>query len=137
MSTEQNLEAVRRFNDAVIGGGDRSAFEALVDPGFVNRSAPAGQPNGPESLWHTFDAILRPALDGLAVRIHDQVADGDKVATRKTITGLHNGTLLGVAPTGRPVSIEVIDIVRVVDGRYVEHWGVNTLAAALAQLMAG
>jgi predicted ester cyclase len=42
--------------------------------------------------------------------------------------------LLGVEATGRAVAIDVIDIVRVIDGRYAEHWGLNTLAAVLAQL---
>ncbi len=43
---------------------------------------------------------------------------------------------MGIAATGRRVAIEVIDIVRVTDGRYVEHLGVNTLPAVLAQLRA-
>lgn len=134
MSLETNKSVVRRFNERVIGEGDRQAFEDLMDPQFVNRSAPPGAPAGPESMWNTFQHVLRPALAGLAVTIHDQVAEGDRVTTRKTITGTHAGTLMGIEATGRPVAIDVIDIVRIVDGRYVEHWGVNTLAAVLAQL---
>ena len=88
-------------------------------------------------MWNTFATVLRPALEGLAVVIHDQIAEGDKVTTRKTISGRHTGTLLGVEATGKPVAIEVIDIVRVRDGRYVEHWGINTLSSVLAQLRQG
>lgn len=44
---------------------------------------------------------------------------------------------MGIDATGRPVRIDVIDIVRVVGGRYAEHWGVNTLPVVLAQLRAG
>jgi len=72
----------------------------------------------------------------MAVTIHDQIAEDDKVTTRKTISGVHTGTLMGVPATGRIVSISVIDIVRVEDGRYVEHWGVNTLPSVLAALSA-
>ena len=43
---------------------------------------------------------------------------------------------MGIAATGRAVAIDVIDIVRVEDGQYAEHWGINTLAATLAQLRA-
>ncbi|MGN6094145.1 MAG: ester cyclase [Luteibacter jiangsuensis] len=128
---------VRRFNEEVIAAGDRAAFEALMAPDFVNRSAPPGAPNDGESMWNTFDTVLRPALEGLAVLIHDQIAEGDKVTTRKTISGRHTGALLGVEPTGKLVTIEVIDIVRVRDGRYVEHWGINTLSSVLAQLRQG
>jgi predicted ester cyclase len=81
--------------------------------------------------------VLRPALSDLRVEIHDQVAEGAKVTSRKTIRGRHTGTLLGVAATDRDVAIDVIDIVRVEDGRYAEHWGVNTLAAVLAGLRQG
>jgi predicted ester cyclase len=127
-------DVVRRFNLDVIERGDRAAFEALMLPSFVNRSAPPGAPDGPEGMWNTFERVLRPALADLRVEIHDQLAEGDKVTTRKTIRGRHTGTLLGIAATGRDVAIDAIDIVRVQDGRYAEHWGVYTLAAVLAAL---
>lgn len=137
VSTEANKTVVRRFNKEVIEGGRRASFEELIDEAFVNRSASAGAPSGPESMWNTFENILRPALSGMKVEIHDQLCDGDKVTTRKSITGTHTGALMGVVATGKPVSIDVIDIVRVRDGRYLEHWGINTLPAVLAQLTAG
>jgi predicted ester cyclase len=131
-----NKAVVARFNKEVIERGDEAAFRELMAPDFVNRSAPPGMPSGPEGMLYTFNKILRPALPDLTVEIHDQVAEGDKVTTRKTIRGTHRGELLGVPATNKPVAIDVIDIVRVRDGRYVEHWGVNTLASALAQLKA-
>ena len=136
MTVEANKAVVRRFNSEVIQGGDRQAFEALMSPDFVNHSAPPGSPSGPESMWNTFQNVLRPALSGLTITIHDQVGEDDRVTTRKTISGTHDGPLMGVAPTGREIAIEVIDIVRVEDGRYREHWGVNSLATVLARLTA-
>jgi predicted ester cyclase len=88
-------------------------------------------------MWSTFQTVLRPALAGLTVTIHDQVAEGDKVTTRKTISGTHVGTLLGIEATGKPISIDVIDIVTVKGGRYVEHWGINNLQVVLANLQQG
>lgn len=129
-----NKEVVRRFNIEVIQNGSEADFHALMAPDFVNRAAPQGMPNGPDSMWHTFQNVLRPAVSNLVVTIHDQIAEGDKVTTRKTIRGVHTGTLLGVPATGRDVAISVIDIVRIHDGRYVEHWGLNTLANVLASL---
>ena len=85
-------------------------------------------------MWNTFQNVLRPALVRLAVTIHDQVEEGGKVTTRKTISGVHAGPLMGVEATGKPVSIDVIDIVRVEDGRYAEHWGINNLPSVLAGL---
>ncbi|PWC37633.1 ester cyclase [Azospirillum sp. TSO35-2] len=135
--TQANKDVVRRFNTEVIVAGNREAFEALMAPDFVNRSAPSGAPDGPESLWNTFQYVLRPALSELSVTIHDQIADGNKVTTRKTITGVHTGPFMGIEATGQPIQIDVIDIVRVADGRYAEHWGINTLPSVLAQLKGG
>lgn len=132
--SEQNKIVVQRFNQQVIAEGNREAFEELMDDFFINFSAPAGSPDDRESMWRTFDQILRPALTNLQVKIEKQVAEGDWVTTRKTITGEHTGTLMGVAPTGKPVSISVIDMVRIVEGKYAEHWGLNTLAQVLSQL---
>jgi predicted ester cyclase len=62
-------------------------------------------------------------------------ADAAELA-RKTLRGTHRGELMGIAPTGRAVAIEVIDIVRLRDGRYVEHWNSNNLLTVLADLRA-
>ena len=87
-------------------------------------------------MLNTFNNVLRPAFPDLKVIIHEQVAEGDVVTTRKAITGTHTGSLLGIAPTGAAVTIDVIDMVRLRNGRYYEHWGVNTLPAVLQQLSA-
>ncbi|SEL89526.1 Predicted ester cyclase [Roseateles sp. YR242] len=134
MSAASPKQVVQRFNLEVIQNGQRASFEELMDPAFVNWSAPPGVPRGGEGLWKTFDQVLRPALSDLTVTIHEQVCEGEKVTTRKTVSGTHTGTLMDIEPTNKPVAIEVIDIVTVRNGRYVEHWGLNTLAAAVAQL---
>lgn len=129
-----NKLVVQRFNQEVIAQGNRASFEQLMDPAFVNHAAPAGADTGPAGMWHTFTQVLRPALPDLVVTIEEQVSEGDLVTTRKHLTGTHTGPLLGVAPTGRVVTIQVIDIVRVRDGRYLEHWGINNLPTVLHQL---
>lgn len=134
MSIDDNKAVVRRFNTEVIEGGSIDSFEALIAPAFVNHAAPPGAPSGPQSMWNTFHHILRPAISNLTVTIHDQIGEGDQVVTRKTISGVHTGPLLGVPATGRFVSIDVIDIVRIEGGRYAEHWGLNTLSQVLAEL---
>ena len=135
--SDENKEVVRRFNIEVIQNGSEVAFNALMSPDFINHAAPPGMPQGPESMWNTFEKVLRPALSNLKVVIHDQIAEADKVTTRKTISGIHSGTLLGVPATGRELTISVIDIVRIEGGRYAEHWGLNTLSNVIATLSRG
>ena len=135
--SDENKEVVRRFNIEVIQNGSEVAFHALMSHDFINHAAPPGMPQGPESMWSTFEKVLRPALSNLKIVIHDQIAEGDKVTTRKTISGIHSGTLLGVPATGRELTISVIDIVRIEGGRYAEHWGLNTLSNVIATLSRG
>ncbi|RWB65913.1 MAG: ester cyclase [Mesorhizobium sp.] len=132
MANPNPKEIVRRFNAEVIEAGSAQSFADLMAPDFVNHSAPPGSPNGPESMWNTFENLLRPAISELRVKIEDQIAEGDMVTTRKSVTGILTGRLLGAGPTNAPIAIDVIDIVRVRDGRYAEHWGMNNLAAVVA-----
>ncbi|GAB3789939.1 ester cyclase [Spirosoma horti] len=134
LQTQLNKKAVRRFNQEVIAEGSLDSFNELMDDQFINHSAPPGTDNGSQGMINTFNNILRPALTDMKVIIHDQIAEGDLVTTRKTITGTHTGTLMGIPPTDRSVSIEVIDVVRLRNGKYVEHWGINTLPVVLQQL---
>ena len=84
----------------------------LIDPEFINHSAPAGTDNGPGGMLHTFNNVRRPVLSDMQVHLQQQVAKGDIVTTRKTITGMHTGTLLGIAATGQAVTTDVMDMVR-------------------------
>jgi predicted ester cyclase len=54
-------------------------------------------------------------------------ADGDKVWTRKTVHGTHGAEFMGVPASGRTVTFDVIDVVRVRDGKMEEHWNVVEL----------
>jgi predicted ester cyclase len=49
-------------------------------------------------------------------------------------TGTNDGPMWGRPATGRPIDITVMDVMRVVDGRMVEHWGVADRLAVLKQI---
>lgn len=67
-------------------------------------------------------------MPDLEVTVHDAFAAGDRVVGRYSYTGTFTGPLLGNAPTGERVRMTSIDIWRVEDGRFVEHWDeINSL----------
>jgi steroid delta-isomerase-like uncharacterized protein len=129
-----NKHIVARFNREVIEQGNMQTFNELVAADFINHTAPPGTPNGRDGFAAFFTNVLRPALPDLTVELHDQIAEGDKVVTRKTISGTHKGMFLGVPATGRRIRINVTDIVRISNGQYAEHWGNADLHGALAQM---
>ena len=131
---ELNKAVVRRFNREVIELGSEGAFSELVAPHFTNHSAGPGQPTGPAGMAYFFSQLLRPALPDLTVEIKELVAEGNLVTTRKIFRGTHRGPLLGIPATNTRIEVDVIDIVRIEAGRYVEHWGVTTLPSVLMAL---
>lgn len=137
-STEQehNKAVIRRFNREFMQGGDESVFHETVAPDFVNRSPQDPAAAGPEAAFFFFTKVLRVAFPDLTVTIHDQVAEGDEVVTRKSYTGTHSAPFLGVPATGRRVEFTVTDIIRLRDGRYVEHWANADMAGLHQQLVA-
>ena len=139
MSTqlEANKAVVLRFNKEVIEEGNVESFNAIMHEEFINQTAPPGMDPGAAGMIYTFNELFRPAFPDIQVTIFRQVAEGDLVTTHKVITGTHTGTLMGIAPTGKKISIQVMDMVRIRNGKYFEHWGVNSLPSVLAELAKG
>ena len=133
MSTEGNKAIVRRFVEAVQNRGDLAALDELCAPDFVNHSAPPGVPPTRAGLAQLTALFLRAFPDG-RMAIEEMVAEGDRVATRKTFRGTHRGALMGLPPTGKQVAIGLIDIVRLVDGQVVESWSLADELGLLRQL---
>lgn len=134
MTTEQNKAIVTRVNMEYIEGGNTQTVYELFAPDFINQSAPPGTPTGPEAIIWFFDQVLRPGFPDLKVVIHDMIAEGDRVTTRKSFHATHKGAFFGVPATGRSVVMDVIDIIRLRDGKYMEHWGILDLQGLMAQI---
>jgi predicted ester cyclase len=77
---------------------------------------------------------LRRAFPDFRLAIEDVAVAGDTVWTRNVATGTHDGPFMGFAPTGRTMQIDVFDVLRVADGRIVEHWGVPDRLRVLGQI---
>ena len=133
-TTEQNKQVVIRFNQEIIEGGNFSAFNDFISDDVVNHAAPAGSPNGRDSMMYFLRDILKKGFPDLKVEIFDQVCEGDKVVTRKVFHATHSSEIMGIVPSHKQVTIKVIDIIRLEDGKYVEHWGMSNFAEVVAEL---
>ena len=88
---------------------------------------------GPEGVKAVI-ASLRRAFSDFRLTIEDVSVAGDLVWTRNVATGTNDGPFMGYAPTGRSIRINVFDVLRVVAGKVVEHWGVPDRLGALVQI---
>jgi len=134
MSPEENKAIARRFVEEVQNKGNISAVDEFLADGFVNHSVPPGLPPDREGVKQLF-TMFRNAFPDFHAVIHDQVAEGDEVVTRKTFYGTHKGELLGIPATGKEVTIDLIEILRVSDdGKITDHWNVVDQLGMMQQL---
>ncbi len=130
MSIEANKTLVRRFYENFYKDSD-AIFEECVAPNLINHAMGGGMTR---ESWKELEKTLPPAFPDVALSVQDQIAEGDKVATRLILTGTHQGTWFGIAPTGKKLTVNTIIIDRVTDGKVVEHWFESDLSQALQRL---
>jgi predicted ester cyclase len=132
MSTESNKALIRRGFEEGINQKQLNLFDELIAPNYVNYSLPAPAP-GPEGFKMVVGMFLA-AFPDMCVIIEEEVAEGDRVATRGYFTGTHLGDFNGIPPTGKPIHVAYIDIWRVENGQAVENWVQMDMVGLMQQL---
>jgi predicted ester cyclase len=121
MSSDTNKAIVRRSIEQPLVHGDLATLDEVYAPDYV-----AHDPSNPDVTdlpgTKAFVGELRASYSDIAVSIDDQIAEGDRVATRGTFRGVDTGSGRGGEPTGRAVAIGGITISRLRDGQIVEEW---------------
>jgi predicted ester cyclase len=125
MSLAANKALVRRY------------FEELSNEGKLDLALEILTPEAVEPVQQLI-TMLHTAFPDFHVTIEDQLAEGDKVVTRFTARGTHQGVwrspLGAIEPTGKSFEHEGIRIFRIADNRLVETWGGADTLRQLQQL---
>jgi steroid delta-isomerase-like uncharacterized protein len=130
---EGNKAVARRFTEVVWGAHNAAVLEELLSPGFVNHDPFPGTEGNIDGERQAL-AIHSAALGESEATADDQIAEGDKVATRWTFCGTHKGEFLGIAATGKRIKITGINICRIENGKIVELWREVDIMGVLRQL---
>jgi steroid delta-isomerase-like uncharacterized protein len=132
--TEANKALARRFYEEGWNQGNLAVFDELLasnhvlhDPGFPELI------RGPEGFKQYY-ATYRTAFPGNQLTVEDYLAEGDTVVSRWTGRGTHKGDLMGIAPTGKQVTVTGISIQRIANGKIVEEWSNYDMLGMLQQL---
>jgi steroid delta-isomerase-like uncharacterized protein len=133
MTAATNKALIRRIVEEIQNGGNLALIDELLAPNFVNHTPAPRLPSAREGIKQLL-RMFRTAFPDGSMTIEDMIAEGEKVVTRKTYRGTHQGEFLSIPPTGRHVSLGLIDIMRIVDGKVVEHWNVGDDLGMLQQL---
>ncbi len=120
--SEENKAVSRRLVDEAFQGGRLEVVDELVDQNYEGHD-PASPDviRGPEGVKQLIQGY-RTAFPDLRITVEDQLAEGDKVATRWSARGTHQAELFGVPPTGKESRISGITIDRISGGKIVESW---------------
>lgn len=130
---EANKRVALETLEAIWKSGEDEVAERLIHPDYVNHEAAADRPGGPEGFKETARR-LRRAFAALRIEPLDVIAERDQVVIRARFSGRHVAPFAGMPVTGREFSVESTHIVRILDGRIVEHWVNRDDAGMLRQL---
>lgn len=132
-ATEKNKATVRRFWEEVFNGRKLSLIEELFTTDWVYHGVGGQKIYGLKGLKE-FLADYHNAFPDIQVKVENLIAEGDKVVSHVTSRGTHKGELMGIAPTGKQVTVPVICISRFVGDKIIEDWEIIDLFGMLQQL---
>ena len=131
-----NKAIIRRFHEAANSGDAEllsKTIDEIVEPDALIRTPLPLQSAGAQALKEVFGRLHR-AFGDLHVTIEDLIEEGDRVVSRNSVRGTHQGEYMGRAPTGKTVTYNEIFIFRFVNGRVAETWGVVDVFSQMKQL---
>lgn len=134
MSDQEILDLVNRFTDESWNGGNLDLLDEMFAADYVGHDAPRPDPvRGPEGM-RDFLRMYHHAFSDAHITIDDVIVRDDKVVTRWTGRGTHDGDLMGMPPTGKKVEFVGIRIFRVAEGKIAEGWVVWDTFGLMRQL---
>src|SRR5918911_5034620 len=136
MSAEENKAQVRRLLEEGFSQGHTKVVDEVLNPDFVcyDPNSESGEIRGAETIKGEIE-YFRNAVPDLTYTVEDQIAEGDKVVTRYTASGTHQGEFFGVRPTGNRIEMSGIQIDRFDEsGKMVEEWPEYDLLGAMRQI---
>lgn len=136
MSPEELKAHARRVPEELLTQGDLSVADAVFAPDLIHHG-PSPHAPGVEGTKQ-FVIALRRAFPDLSAVVEVEVAEGDTVAQRIACSGTHRGAFLGVPPTGKRATWQLVAIQRLGEGgKFAEYWASVDLFGLLRQLDAG
>ncbi len=114
--------------------GNWGVIDEFVAPEYIGYDPAEPEPiRGPAGFKANIEKYLA-GFPGGGITVDDQIAEGDKVATRWTGRGTHMGEIAGISPTGREVTISGLTLSRLENGMVVEEWTTWDTLGMLVQL---
>ena len=133
MTSEANKLTMQKFVEFI-----NTASEALADE-LISKEAIFHVPGRPEPMqgpagYLAIIGMMRDGFPDIQWTLEEMVAESDKVAARFTMRGTHQGPFFGVAPTGKKITVQAMNLYRLSDGKFVEERGQPDMLGLLQQI---
>lgn len=134
MSPEEIKTVGRRVPEEAFNQGNLAVLDEVIAPDFVNHTPLPGLPDrGVEAVKAVVNAMRTAFLD-FHYTVDDEIVEGDKLVQVVTAHGTNNGSFMGMPPTGNSATWKEVHILRVVNGKIVEHTGIADEMSLMRQL---
>jgi predicted ester cyclase len=122
MTPDENKALLRRYIQEVWDNNNPAAVDDFLAPHYKRHRSPTTEPltrDGQKKLLYAF----REAFPDATLTVEHLIAEGDRIAFRSTLRGTHHGEFLNIRPTGKKVTVGLLDEIRIEDGKFAEQWG--------------
>jgi steroid delta-isomerase-like uncharacterized protein len=121
-TAEENKALLERYIEEVWDKENPAAVDDFLAPDYMRHRSPTATPltrDGQKQLLTSF----RVAFPDITIKVEHVIAEGEWIAFRSTMRGTQRGEFLGVPATGRQVTVGLLDLIRIEDGKFAEQWG--------------
>lgn len=133
MPVEENKQLLARYVTEVWEKGDLDAMRDFLHPNFKRHVSPTLPPIDLDGQVERLTGF-HEAFPDITLTVEEVTAESDRIAFRSTIRGTHKGEFAGLAPTGKQVTVGLLDVIRVESGRFAEQWGGPDMSDLFRQL---
>ena len=133
MSLDENKALARRWNEEIWSKGNLSVADEFLATNFVFNYAPPGMAPDRETYKQAV-TMYHNACPDMYYDIKDMVVEGDKVVVQWMGKGTQKGEIMGIAPTGKGMTVTGISILHIVGGKIAEEWTEMDMLGVLQQL---
>jgi steroid delta-isomerase-like uncharacterized protein len=133
MSAEENKALLRRYIEDVWDKQNLAAVDDFLSPDYNRHRSPTTTPLTREEQKRLL-IQFRTAFPDIQLTVEEVIAEDNRIAFRSTIRATHQGKLFGIAPTGKQITVGLVDVIHIENGKFVDQWGGPDLLDLVQQL---
>jgi steroid delta-isomerase-like uncharacterized protein len=133
MAANNHKTLLRNYLEQVWKNKQPETIRNFLAPHYKRYTSPTAPPLSLEDQIQRL-ASFWAAFPDIQIQVEEVAAEDGLICFRSTMRGTHQGTFHGLPPSGRRVAVQLLDMIKIENGQFVEHWGGPDLYDLLQQL---